>query len=180
MRKSLILYYSKYGTTKRYAEWIGSALNGDIFSIKSFNENVITNYDTIILGSGLYAGGIKGINIIINNYEKIKDRKLVLFTCGLGDPSAVETRGSIDKNLEKLIPGNIRTNMKVFYLHGGVDYKKLGLIHKIMMSLLKGMIMKKGHDKMNDEDRAFLATYGKKVDFTDKSNITDLLEYCGK
>jgi len=73
MAKVLIMYFSKYGSTKKYAEWIASELNGDIFNIKNIKQNILENYDTIILGSGLYAGRIEGLNILINNYQKIKN-----------------------------------------------------------------------------------------------------------
>jgi menaquinone-dependent protoporphyrinogen IX oxidase len=59
MAKALVLYFSKYGSTKKYAEWIASELNGDIYNIKKFNQNSLKEYDTIILGSGLYAGKIE-------------------------------------------------------------------------------------------------------------------------
>jgi menaquinone-dependent protoporphyrinogen IX oxidase len=84
MDKTLVLYFTRHGTTKEYAEWIASELNGDIYNIKNIQNNVLENYDTIILGSGLYAGKIAGLNIFISNYEKIKNKKLVLFTCGGG------------------------------------------------------------------------------------------------
>ena len=73
MAKIVVMYYSKYGSTKRYAEWIASEINGDIYSIKKVNQNILENYDIIILGSGLYAGKIEGINIFINNYGIIKN-----------------------------------------------------------------------------------------------------------
>jgi flavodoxin len=75
MTKVLVLYFSKYGYTKKYAEWIAAELNGDIYDIKHFKQNSIKNYGTIILGSGLYAGKIQGINIIIKHYEAIKNKK---------------------------------------------------------------------------------------------------------
>jgi menaquinone-dependent protoporphyrinogen IX oxidase len=116
MDNVLVLYASKYGFTKKYAEWISSELNGDIYSIKDFKQNIINNYNTIILGSGLYAGKIDGINIIVNNYETIKNRRLVLFTCGLADYSKVENRNNIRKRLGKIIPENIISKIEVFYL----------------------------------------------------------------
>ena len=95
MSKTLIVYSSPYGTTKKYAEWIAEELNGDIYLINNFNQNILNNYDTIIIGSGLYAGKIKGIDIIIKNYETIKTKKLLIFTCGLADYSKTEHKDAI-------------------------------------------------------------------------------------
>jgi menaquinone-dependent protoporphyrinogen IX oxidase len=178
MAKVLVMYFSKYGSTKKYAEWIASELNGDIYNIKNVKQNILENYDTIILGSGLYAGKIEGINIIINNYETIKDKKLIIFTCGLADYNKTENINNINKRLEKIIPVNIRENIKIYYLRGGMNYKKLNLKHKTMMGLLKKMIQKKGSEKLTDENKEFLETYGKTIDFTNKNNINEIVEYC--
>jgi menaquinone-dependent protoporphyrinogen IX oxidase len=178
MEKVLVMYFSKYGSTKKYAEWIASELNGDVYDVKNTEQNILKNYDTIILGSGLYAGKIEGINIIINNYETIKDKKLIIFTCGLADYSKTENINSINKRLEKIIPINIRENIKIYYLRGGMNYKRLNLKHKIMMGLLKKMIQKKGSEKSNEENEEFLETYGKTIDFTNINNIKEIVDYC--
>ena len=180
MPKVLVMYFSKYGYTKKYAEWIVEELNGDIFSIKNIKRSILKNYDTIILGSGLYAGKIQGINIIINNYETLKNKKLVLFTCGLADYKKQENVNHINKRLEKVIPENIKQNIKIFYLQGGINYKELNLKHKIMMGLLKKMTMKQGIEKLSEEDREFIETYGQTLDFTDKNNIAEIVKYCGE
>jgi len=39
MNKVLIIYFSKYGTTKQYAEWIAADLNSDIHSINNSKKN---------------------------------------------------------------------------------------------------------------------------------------------
>ena len=178
MAKSLIVYFSKYGTTKEYAEWIAQELNGDIYSINNFKENTLNNYDTIIIGSGLYAGKVKGINLLIKNYESLKNKKLVIFTCGLADYSKIENINSIYNRLKKEFPEKIIEGIKIFYLRGGINYKKLNLKHKVMMGLLKKSVEKKGIHNVNEEDKLFIETYGKEIYFTNRNNITELLEYC--
>ena len=180
MKKTIVIYSSNYGSTKKYAEWIIEDLNGDIIDIKDSGKNNLSAYDTIILGSGLYAGNIKGINLLVSNYDKIKEKKIVIFTCGLADYSQVEHINTIHKRLEKQIPKNILEITKIFCLRGGIDYKGLNLIHKIMMGTMKKMIEKKGLDKLNEEDKEFLATYGQTLDFTDRGSIRELIEYCNK
>ena len=178
MAKVLIIYFSKYGTTKEYAEWIAKELNGDIFSINNFKDTILNNYDTIIIGSGLYAGKIKGMDILLKNYELLKNKKLILFTCGLADYGKDEHRNSIYNRLKKEFPEKIIENIKIFYLRGGINYKELTLKHKIMMWMMKKMIQKNGMDKLNEDDKEFMETYGKKINFMDKNSLKELLEYC--
>ena len=46
-----------------------------------------------------------------------------------------------------------------------------------MMAMLKKVTAKKAEDKLTDEEREFLDTYGDKVDFTDKNTIVPLVKY---
>jgi len=178
MPNALVLYFTKYGSTKKYAEWIAEELKGDIFDIKDARLNQLHECGIIILGSALYAGNIKGLNLLVDNYEKIKDKKLVIFTCGVADYSKAENCDGIYKRLEEAIPKSILETIKVFYLRGGIDYRKLSFMHKIMMGMVRKMVLKKGADNMNDENREFLETYGKTVDFTDKKSIKGIVDYC--
>ena len=68
-------------------------------------------------------------------------------------------------------------NIKFFHLRGGINYKKLGIIHKSMMWMLKVIISRKNKKELSDDDIELLDTYGKKVDFTDKNTLTPLLSY---
>ena len=180
MSKAIILYFSKYGSTKKYSEWIAKELNGEIVSIKNVNENNLKEYDIIILGSGLYAGGIKGTDIIVRNYEILKNKKLIIFTCGLSNFKNSESVNYVIKNISKLIPENILTNIKVFCLRGAMDYRKLTLTHRIMMWMLKKVIMKKDKDKMTEDEKGIIETYGKNVNFINKEEIKEIMEYCRK
>ena len=178
MPKVLVLYFSKYGSTKKYAEWIAEELKGDIFNIKDVRQNQLYEYDTIILGSALYAGNIVGISLFVDNYEKLKDKKLIIFTCGVADYSKTENCDSIYKRLEEALPKNILDSIKVFYLRGSINYKKLSLKHKLMMGMVRKMVLKKGLDNLNEENKEFLETFGKTVDFTDKNSIKGIIDYC--
>ena len=178
MSKALVLYYSVYGTTKKYAQWIAEELNGEKGEIKNVNPNDLVNYDIIVLGSGLYAGVIQGIDIIEKKYDALKEKKLILYTCGLADYTRQENINNIQKRIDAKLPENIRNSIKVFFLRGGIDYNELNLKHKIMMWMMKKMIMKKKTEKMDEEDKEFLNTYGKTLDFTDKKNIAELIAYC--
>ena len=118
--------------------------------------------------------------MLIDNYEQIKGKKIIIFICGLSDFTKTEHTNNIGKRLEKVIPKSLFDNIKVFYLRGSIDYKKLNVVHKIMMGLMKKLIMKKGTDKLTEEDREFLETYGKTIDFTDRKSIKEIIEYCKK
>jgi len=177
MAKVLVMYFSKHGSTKKYVEWIAAELNGDVCDIKNVKPNMPENYETIILGTALYAGKIEGINIIMNNYEKLKNKKIIIYTCGLFDYRKTENINTVKKTITNILPDEMAKNIKIYCLRGGIDYKKLNLMHRMMMWMMKTMLTKKEAEKRNEEDNVFLETYGKTVDFTDKNSITDIIEY---
>jgi menaquinone-dependent protoporphyrinogen IX oxidase len=178
MAKTLVIYFSKYGTTKRYAEWIAEELNADICTVKEIKPQRLPDYDTIIFGSALRAGTIKGINILIKNHEILKDKKLVFYTCGLTDYTLSENIASIVKRLKQVIPSDICKHIQFYHLRGGINYQRLNLIDKVLMRILKKQVEKKEPSTLTQENKEFIATYGQKVDFTDKTTIKGLVEYC--
>lgn len=174
MNNIAIVYKSKYGSTKRYAQWIAEEVKADLFECSEIETKKLMEYNTIIYGGGLYASGITGISTITKNFEIIKDKKIIVFTVGLASTDKEEVFLPI---IEKHFSKEMCDNIKFFHLRGGIDYKKLGIIHKSMMAMMKIVISKKNSDELSDDDRKFLATYGKKVDFTDKNMIKQLLSF---
>lgn len=75
--KAVVIYKSKTGFTKKYAQWIAEDLSADIFEVSKVNMNMLNSYDTVIYGGSLYAVGINGVKLITQNIDKLKDKKLV-------------------------------------------------------------------------------------------------------
>ena len=63
----VILYQSKYGATKRYADWLSEETGFQCIETRKADINEIVTYDTIILGGGLYASGIAGLSFLKKN-----------------------------------------------------------------------------------------------------------------
>jgi menaquinone-dependent protoporphyrinogen IX oxidase len=174
VNKTAVIYKSKYGSTKKYAEWIASELKSILFECSQIKPEDLLQYDTIIFGGGLYASGINGISLITKNFQTIKNKNIIVFTVGL---AATEDKEIFKPIIEKNCTQELRNKIKFFHLRGGIDYKKLNFIHKPMMAMLKTMVSKKKPEEMTDEDRMMLDTYGEKVDFTDKNTIEPLISY---
>lgn len=172
--KIAVIYKSKYGSTKKYAQWITDEVKGNLFDASEIKVEMLKEYDTIVYGGGLYASGISGISLITKNFDIIKDKKIIVYTVGLASTDKKEVFAPI---IEKNFPKEIIDNIKFFHFRGGIDYKKLSLVHKAMMAMLKKVVSKKPEDKLTDDDKELLATYGDKVDFTDRSAIVTLVNY---
>ena len=63
----IILYKSKYGATRKYAEWLSERTGFSYIETDKSDIGVISGYDVIILGGGIYASGIAGLSFLKKN-----------------------------------------------------------------------------------------------------------------
>ncbi|HOQ15888.1 MAG TPA: flavodoxin domain-containing protein [Defluviitaleaceae bacterium] len=174
MSKIAVVYKSKYGSSKKYAEWIADELKAELFEHSKIKKDDLLKYDTIIYGGGLYAGSISGISLITKNFDKLKDKNLIVFTVGTAQTDNTEVFKPI---IEKNCSEEVRRAVKFFHFRGSMDYKNMTLTHKMMMKMLKLVLEKKKEEGLSKEDKLFLETFGQKVDFIDKAYISPLIEY---
>lgn len=171
MNKNIaVIYFSKYGATMQYAKWIAEKLECQLFDMKNLDKIDYLNLDTIIFGSGLYAGKINYKNIFESNINK----KLVVYTVGLSDPNTTDYQKIIDDNFNF----ELKNKIKFFHLRGGINYKKLTLIDKLLMFLLKKLKLDQKPEQEKTLDEVLMGeTYGKEISFINKDTIIPIIEY---
>jgi flavodoxin len=100
--KTAIIYYSKYGTTRQYAEWIAEKTGAQLFDARKFKKKDLAAYDTIVYGGGIYAGGIKGIDLITKNwYKGLDEKNVIVFAVGITVGSEACRQQCLEVNFEK-------------------------------------------------------------------------------
>ena len=82
MENIVVIYQSKYGATKKYAEWLAEELSSNIIETKQADIEQVAKYDTIILGGGIYATGIAGVSFLRKNNEKLKGKTIEVIAVG--------------------------------------------------------------------------------------------------
>lgn len=167
--KTIVVYKSKYGYTKKYAEWLAESLGCDIKENASLAD--VLGYDAIIYGGGIYAGRINGARFITKNLGKLAGKKLVLFAVGSNAGRSDEIKAFWEKALDK----TVREQVPHFYLRGGFDYGKTGGVDRFMMNMLKKMLLKK--DDLTEDEKGLLAAYDTPFDCTDRANLVEMLEF---
>ena len=129
MKKVLVLYKSKTGFSKRYAEWIAEDLACDCRSIKGVKLEDLNGYGLVIYGSGIYAGMLAGSGKIKNWIKKSPEKTWVVFATGATPPK---------EGYEELI---FKTNFRkgesrpahFYYFLSGINYEKMGLSDRLLM-----------------------------------------------
>ncbi|MBZ9687318.1 flavodoxin domain-containing protein [Clostridium estertheticum] len=172
---TIVVYKSKTGFVRNYAEWIAEELSADILEVSKVNINMLTKYNTLVYGGSLHAVGINGVKFITKNFDKLKDKKLVVFASGASPSSEKVIKGVVTNNFTS----DQQKCIKFFYLRGGFNYNKLSIFDKVLMILLnwKIKIKKKQKKDLTPDEIGMLAAFDKPADFTRKKNINEMVIY---
>ena len=170
MNKIVVLYKSKYGATKQYAQLLKEKLNCDIWENKNVTVAQLQPYDTIILGGGIYAGGIAGRSFLEKHYQELKHKQLLLFGVGASP---------YDENALKAL--RLKSELKdipLFYCRGAWNESVMSFKDKTLCSMLKKMVAKKDPATYEPWEAALAeAMQGGKFDWTDETYLTPILNY---
>ena len=170
MNKSLIIYGSQYGTTKRYAEHLSAMTGIEAVAFKEAKD--IDKYERVIFMGALYAGSILGLKNTVSKMSP--QQELIIVTVGLVDPTDPENIAYIRNSIKERVPEHFYNETRIFHLHGAIDYSHLSLKHRMMMAVIHSKISKIPEEKLNAEAKTILATYGKKEDFVDFKSLEKL------
>ena len=169
----IIIYGSKYGTAKQYAEELSKRTN--IKAVSYEKRKSIDEYETIIYIGALYAGGVLGMAKTFKKTANCENKKIIIATVGLADPSDTENTNNIKNGMKRQLSNEIYERACIYHLRGGIDYSKLNYAHKTMMSLLCKKAKRLPEEKKTAEVKAMIDTYNQKVDFVDFSGLEDII-----
>jgi menaquinone-dependent protoporphyrinogen IX oxidase len=173
MVKQIILYGSQYGTAKQYAEELARKTDIEVQEFKAVGD--INAYETIIYIGSLYAGGVLGLKKTFKKLSKPQNKKIIIATVGLADPTDKENEDAIKNSLKKQLK-EIYENASIFHLRGAIDYSQLNLKHKTMMKLLYHKAKNLPEEDKTAEVKAMIETYNKKVSFIDFNALSPIIE----
>ena len=167
---ALVLYTTKHGATQRYAERIAQPLDALIKEAAYAKIAQAKTYDAIVLGCCVYMGEIKGLDFFSTYAEELKDKRLVLFTCGLYDPTEESVRAELDAQIKKAL-GDAAAYVQVFHLRGSIRWQSLGLAERVMMKALLAGMKKKPQAERREIEQQLIEAEGGAIDFSDEADI---------
>ena len=143
--KSIILYGSRYGSARRYAQELSKQT--DIPAVSYQEAPPLSKLETIVYIGALYAGGVLGLTKTLRRQSFGEHQRLVIVTVGLADPDILQNRENIRNALQKQIPAQLYGRAAVFHLRGAIDYQALSLGHRTMMALLHRSLQKRSEER---------------------------------
>lgn len=173
--KTLVIYKSRSGFAKKYAEWIAGELQADLLVYSKVNPGMFAAYDAVVYGGGLYVGGINGVKLITGNMDKLEGKKVAVYASGATPPRPE----AMDEVTGKNFTPEQLTKLKFFYLRGGFEYGRLGPVNRFLMQLLKFKIKwrKRTGKKLHPDEVGMLAAFEHPLDFTKRESVKPLVDY---
>lgn len=170
--KGIVLYQSKYGSTKKYAEWLKEATGYDCIETKKSLVSDILAYQLIILAGGIYASGIAGLPFLKKNIEKLSGKRIAIFCVG----ASPFDEAAFEQVRERNLKGQLK-NIPCFYGRGAWDEKSMSFKDRALCTLLQKAVAKKNPSSYEPWERALMSAVGKSCDWTDKAYLQALLEW---
>ena len=168
--KTIVIYTSQTGFTKRYAEWIAEAAEADCLSLSDAKKKDFTPYEAIIFGGWACAGSISKISWFKENIDKWADKKLIAFCVGASPMESPE----VEKALKQNFGASELQSVNAFYCPGGLNYEKMSAPSRIMMKLFVKTLQAK-KDK-TQEEQEMVKMISASYDIADRKYIGPILE----
>ncbi len=171
--KTIVVYKSKYGSAKTYANWIANELSCEAVDEKNISAKDLAQYDAIVYGGGLYAEIIGGLFLITKNIDLLKDKKIAVYSTGI---TPLSCRDYYDKMvIEKNFKNGVPENVKVFNFMGKMIMDELSVVHRTALKTLKKIMSSK--ENPTEMEKMLIDLCDADGDFMDKESIKDLIDY---
>lgn len=132
MKKGIIVYKGKYGSTEQYAHWLKEELNIPIIQPGGEIIQDIDSTDYVVLGSSVYAGRLQLLKWIKDNVMLIRDKPVFLFVvCG----TPISKIQELEHYIRSTLPRNLKDPYQIYFLPGRLVYKKLSWIDKLALRI---------------------------------------------
>lgn len=163
--KLLILYSSKTGFSKRYAQWLAESLNCKAIPFKERKSVNGNDYEKIILFGGLYAGQMSGLKWLKSRLPELSGKRLAAVAVGCAPMDGPDLAESMSKLLGDT------PEIKGFYCQGGLDYEHMGAVDRAMMAALRAAL------KSQPDKAEMLAGISRSFDGTKREYLDPVIQW---
>lgn len=168
----LIVYKSKTGFTKRYAEMVAKRLTCTLADYRTITPGLLSQYDTVVFGSRAYAGRIDGYRKAMKLFQKSGVRSVALFVTGAAPNEAEDV---IKQLWSQNLTAEELERIPHFYMQSGLCYEQMSLPDRLMMKMAAAL-MKKKKDK-NAHEKEFEQAIAGSYDISSETYAEPLISF---
>ena len=177
MSKAIVIYSSKRGSTKQYAEWIAEDLCCEAIPIADprIKELNLYEYNCII-----YGGWIRGSGIVdFDRFGKMLDdelmQRLIVFGVGMADETAENYAQVWGYSIGKIDPKN--DNRAILYILGGrYEPDKVEGLDKFLMKIMRRVLLSGSTPEAKGRANFMRDRIDNGVDMVFRENIDSLVK----
>lgn len=170
--KTLIIYSSQTGFTKKYAEWIAEEMGASCITLKEAKKKNLQDYDNLVYGGWCCAGGVKGLKWLKEKLPSLHNKKIALFAVGASPlENNPEVLVALRNNFEPLETETI----KGFYCPGGFNYDKMSMGSKLAMKMFISILKK--NKNPTEQDKKMIEMISHSYDISDKKYIEPIVQF---
>lgn len=169
--KSIVIYNSQTGFTKKYAEWISEAADCECVSLKQAGKINLADYDAIVFGSWCMAGSITKLDWFKKQMPSLAQsgKKLFIYMVGA---SPIESP-DIPVIMDKMLSEEEKKMAKLFYCPGGLNYDNMNWLSKFAMKMLAKVLTSKKDATEDDKKKAEIISHS--YDISDKKYVEAII-----
>ena len=166
MKKTTIIYRSKTGFSQRYAQWLSEELGCQAVPFQERGTLRLTDYDTVILAGGLYAGRMAGLKWLERQLPRLAGKRVAALAVGC---APMDDNPGLPESMDKLF-GRL-PQVRGFYCQGGLDYERMGAVDRAMMAALRASLRGK------EEAKEMLSGISRSFDGAKRENLAEILAW---
>ena len=183
MKKAIVIYSSKRGSTQQYAEWIAEDLKNtcecDLVAFKDIKPYNLYEYDLIVYGGWIRGSGIVDFDNLSKQIDEELLSKMIVFGCGIANETPENYMQVWSLNVGKIDPRN--DCKSVLYILGGrYDPAKVTGFDGMLMKVCKKVLTSGKVDGAKDEANQMLDRIENGCDLVNRNNIKSLVKDCIK
>jgi len=169
--KTIVIYTSQTGFTKRYAEWISEASGAECVDFKQAKKIKLSDFDAIIFGGWFMAGGIKNLAWFKKQLQALSaaGKKIIVYGVGGSPAESPDIPAAMRRNFTE----EEWNSLKAFYCPGGFNYEKMSGFSKFMMKMFTTMLANKKDASEAEKNMAQMISHS--YDISDKKYIEPIL-----
>lgn len=137
----LVIYKGKYGATRQYALWIGESLGMNVMEEKKVTRKDLEQAKAIIIGSSVYIGKMLISKWLADNADLFNDQQLFFFVVA-GTP--MDQTEKLEHFFDASVPVLLQQKSKHYFLPGKMEFRKLSLKDKMLMTVGRYLAARKG------------------------------------
>lgn len=173
--RTIVVYRSKYGHTRGYAEWLAESLGAELADLAAPPAS-LADYDVAVLLAPIYMTALPGIDPFLELAAAAPNTALVGATVCGGDPSTPGGRGACETAIAKAVPPPMQDRFTWFHLRGGMDYPGMGLVDRVVMGFVTAKLNRSAR-KRGATPPSVLETLRSRVDFRDRASLDPLIAH---